>query len=317
MRSVVRLLALAWIGLWGQVSAQEPAGAAALAMLQRANALHQLDSQASSRLNAEFSQFQGCLGGLQIRINEVGDRSAINVLVTKETPGKTVKCGHGAACYDPGVDVIFMDYSVVYAPFVSRQVGTSWVSRSDEDNRVRLYRQLVFLHELGHKLKHAAEKSPSTERRREMEDEADAFALQCLVASQSALQRGSEGAGVDAPGTSRSRVKPPRARTPDEIAALQVAEVVSEAGFALAYADQVSPFKATSQYRSFIDRSRGLLKLASARVTDQDIAVYLALAKENLDRMGQVAGSIAADVRDERIDSFAVNSLFPARKFSA
>jgi hypothetical protein len=280
-----------------------------LAALTSAGAVPPLDPSRKAALAEELDKLQDCANGRKVSVNDSSDHGGVAVFIVKLPPGQSLPCGHGTACYDPRSDRIFIDDDALNAPFVSRSVGTQWISRSDDDSRVRHYRQFVFLHEEGHMQLHREELRalngalPKPERRRTMEEEADAFALQCMVRYFEAPENADAAASTEAEGQHRSQVIAPSPSTGAERAAMAIADMIVEADIALTYADQVSPYEQSSEYRSFIDRSAGLLTDVRRFALSSDVKTYLDIAEENLGRMKLSAAAVVAELRDDRVDT--------------
>jgi hypothetical protein len=266
--------------------------------LRRDGAIHALASRPRKRLRQELESFSSCVSGRPIRINELGKANDVSIFITDEAAGRAVKCGHGAGCYDPELDVIFLDYNILNMWFISRNVGTEWVSRSDDDNRVRAFRDFVFLHELGHKLG------------RDEEEAADEFAFQCVVDWFRADPREANDERIQPSDQSRSRVMPPQVTAPREKAALMVAEMINDADVALIYGDQTSPYRHTSHYRSFIERSQSLLRYAGKDIDNEDVRAFLSIAAGSIERMSSAARRLVADVRTDRLEAPPVAAAF-------
>ncbi len=289
---------------------------AEIARLRREGLILPVTAATSRELAAELKDFSPCTRGRTVKVNKIGRADDLSLVVVRERPGRTIKCGHGTACYDPHLDLFFLDYDVLYAPFVSRNVGTQWVTRSNEDNRVRLYRQFVFLHELGHRTKHRAERNPSPERRLEMENEADDYALSCVVRAFDQSPDPLKVFSVPEPNSERrSRLRPPPASSSTDRAAVALGELAMEADIALVYGDQVSPYRANESYVSFVLRMQHLLQRIASSVKEPDVSVFVGIARENLSRVAETAKHLVAEIDPEKLGFKPASAAFDSKGF--
>lgn len=271
-------------------------------LLESGGLLHVSDLR-SRQLAEEFGQFKECLDGRRVSINEKAD-SAVPVFLTKIEPEDDLPCGHGNACYDWRSESILIDDDILNAPFLSRNVGTQWQSNSDDDSRVRHYRQFVFLHELGHKLLHHAKLKAldgvlHAEERQAIEDEADLFAVNCMVRF---LENHPEDAvSTEAANEHRSRIRVPETNSSIEAAAIAIAETIVDANFSLTYADLVSPYEKSRDYRSFVTRAGAILTTVEKLKVSPNVAVFLRIARENLARLEIAEKNVVVEIRPEII----------------
>ena len=256
-----------------------------------------LPQEEREALIKEFGTFSSCVDNRPIVINAQGGPKAITVLVTEGASTSEIDsscAAHGTACYDPKSDIIFMDISVLHTPFVSRQVGTQYESSTEFDNRVRLYRQFAFLHELGHKDRHHSRRSNNTDRKI-LESEADNFAIDCFIQAFKDNKLWDKFTNeVQEPNRERSRVKLPNAKSASDRAAIAIAEMASEANIALLYGDHVSPYQESEQYLSFIKRAQNLIYEVKKRIKNRDVEIFIEVGLESLRRVEATSSRLIA-----------------------
>jgi hypothetical protein len=245
----------------------------------------------------EFGTFSSCVANRPIVMDAQGGPGAITVIVTKNASTSEIDsscAAHGTACYDSKRDIIFMDTSVLHTPFISRQVGTQYEASTDFDNRVRLYRQFAFLHELGHKDRHHGGRSSNTDRKT-LESEADNFAIDCFIQAFNDNKLWDKFTKeVQEPNQERSRVKLPKAQSPSDRAAIAIAEMASEANIALLYGDHVSPYQESDEYLSFVKRAQNLIYEVKKRIKNRDVETFIDVGLESLRRVEATSSRLIA-----------------------
>lgn len=135
-------------------------------------------------------------------IGSTPKRGHLHVYITDPSLAWFTNCSKGNAVYDSDLDAVFLD-STLWNPIELPKVGESWpfLQKDHIFGFSRTFIDFILLHELGHRQLHRSQWSlfdvVSTERGRQQEIEADAFAVNALQSGYSEGVLGSDESTIE------------------------------------------------------------------------------------------------------------------------
>lgn len=288
----------AWLALDGSpVEARRGAVERAL----EAGTIGGLSAKEEAELAAELERLVHA-GGLHlpVALNRPFTDGVLNVFTTSPAAQEVTGNGRGNALYDAFLDAIFLDLDVVRPTRVLPMYGDFQVNEfHPSDPGPRTYLEFLFLHELGHRVKHRGISRTfdlrfggSDETQQRWEAEADDFALasfEALYARERIALPHSPGDMLDLP-VSLAPGDP-------HVVSAGLAAMVHERNLSLLFSGvPYSPFYSDRAHPTFVERALGLVDRSLARVTNPGVRTYVELSQEYLSRLHRVGASPLAEI---------------------
>ena len=265
----------------------------------RSRGLGQLPTLARERLELQFPWLAE-ISGLQsrVRINQEIDPAALNLIVTTPEFEEITGCGLWNALYDPSVQTIFVDRSLVWPVelLVEGDKGTVSMYRLDNTNIVVGFLNFILAHELGHWRRRSKtagcfvyampnEERPSKKENFAEEQAADALAVSAIMAS---FQQGT----VPKPlmTLNSAQLFGSFRASQAEIGAMDIIVSMLEITRKMLFsAGPYSPYFADSQHPDFLRRCETTIRSLTTSGDRSSLIERMPLVREELHRMAGLA----------------------------
>lgn len=296
---VLFVAAAAWLALDGSpVEARRGAVERAL----EAGTIGGLSAKEEAELAAELERLARA-GGLllPVALNRPFTDGALNVFTTSPAAQEVTGNGRGNALYDAVIDAIFLDLDIVRPTRVLPMYGDLQVDEfHPSEPGAWTYLEFLFLHELGHRIRHRGifrtfdlRFGGDDDIQQRWEAEADDFALASLEALYT-RKRIARPSGLDS-----DMLDLPYSLAPGDphVVSADLASMVHERNLSLLFSGvPYSPFYSDRAHPTFVDRTLGLVDRSLARVTDPGVRTYVALSQEYLARLHRIGAAPLAEI---------------------
>ncbi|MDX1121816.1 hypothetical protein GOL29_28015 [Sinorhizobium medicae] len=237
-------------------------------------------------------------------LNEPTDRTKLAIFISTPAAIGITHCGAGNAVYDAQLDAIFIDESLVQGiTFISNGAGELF--RRGWDNSA-MYFAFTIMHELGHRQKRHgtsalfdADGTRVSEKARQMEIEADQFALEALESAYkfdfTNGRQHIDGQAEEYPFSGQAIDDPPA--EPRSELLLDLTQLVEEGFLSQTTQGFYSPFYFDQAHPNFANRLKNLFGVIAegAKSTDLDKAVRR--SRDTLARVDNISATLVAEVK--------------------
>jgi hypothetical protein len=271
----------------------------------RSGGLGQLPSLARERLEIQFPWLAEISGASRVRINQEIDPAQLNLIVTTPEYEKITGCGLWNALYDPSIQTIFIDRSLVWPVelLVEGNKGTFSMYRLDNINVVVGFLNFILAHELGHWQRRSQTAGcfvyamPSEEPQSRKEDFAEEQAADALAVSgiMRSFQQGSVPPLLMS--LNSAQLFGSVMASPAETGAMDIIVSMLEITRKMLFsAGPYSPYFSDTRHPNFLRRCEAAIKSLTTTDGGTSLIERMPLVQEELRRMTGLASSAAREI---------------------